>query len=413
MAGILLVYKKKIDLSTVVGLSSLVNHLFLPCLLFVKLGYLLSTKVLEHSYAVIVISSVASLLTFLLSNTLLCYLAQPTKQFRPWFNIGLVVPNMFSLMKLFIDTVCQDFDFHAPPFDLPDLRNEVHHGNSSSTHLNVDECEEYFEMYNFLYALPITMALFTLGPKYITSFRSQEIPPILEVIKKTEIHPDSIAVNDKAGSEIGIEDNNEFRDEEEKKDPVVGSPRLPSIYESLFRFPTSLAIPLGLFVGLISPLQDFFFDTESTFKFIGAGLTVLGRGVVPGLNTVMACTFALKVFSLDNKWDIFGNEKVLGISSKTLAVYTFSRMVIVPLITLGLLTAIYGTPAVPDQNSLKFMVNLVVIMPTSPVVLMFAHITGDSENAGILAIVGFFQFLFGLFSLTSLLILSLSTLNLL
>lgn len=427
-----------------VGLSSVMNNLFLPSLLFLRLGGNLSAEVLHHSYPLLLASLLITFITFLISNFIFCKWAEPKKNFKPWFNIGQLLPNQFSLPLLFISSVCEDVQFKPPPFHVPsedDLREVYYYdddGAANETFLNIDECIEIGELYNFLFAFPLTLALFTIAPLYIklvsgkppleTIMAIEQSRNVVRVSKEAERVPHS-QISSRAGIIVMRASNPMLRssvdllDEDEKVSISNSEPNhadnlakksnhCVNVVVAMFENPPAFALLVGLFVGLIPGCQDFVFGENAPFRAITDTFSLFGAGVSPVLNIILACTLALKLNSLENKWDMFGNEERVGISRKTLFYYAGCRMILMPIVTFAVLQGVYSAGGFQEDLLMKFVMNLLISMPTSPLLVMMAQISGDLESAQSLALSGLLQFMLSLFSMTVLLVLSLITLDL-
>lgn len=214
------------------------------------------------------------------------------------------------------------------------------------------ECVELGELYIFLYALFITLLLFTVGQQYVSDSSQAEDDRSSKGFIDTEARDQSAEVNTQdssAGSaatdtEIALEDDKAQRQsqgaeqqvsqgghgngtsksvadgEHKEEESNLGQQQKQDVLDSEGQNTSKLCLLLkaasspptiaqfaGILVGLVPPLQAVLFGNDAPLGAVTAGIQVLANGTVSVLNIIMACTLALKIKSLKNKSDLFGN----------------------------------------------------------------------------------------------------------
>ena len=105
---------------------------------------------------------------------------------------------------------------------------------------------------------------------------------------------------------------------------------------------------------------------------------------------------ARQLRSLRSWRELLGSSRV-GISTRTLAVLTFGRMALVPLLDSLVLAAML--PALPSSRLLRVLLFIEMAPPTASIVVLLANLSGRPQLAQLCAFALLPQYLVGMVSL--------------
>ena len=357
---------------------------------------------------------IMTMIYFAGSYFVLAPLAEPEESFGRWFVFGQAVPNVFSLPLVYISSLCEQVEIPRPEKLL--LRDATESNSTEEEFLSESECKALSELYVLLYSTLVCFFIFSAGLQYASratkdfSIREVEViqsspKSVEEALKSTKENLVDPEVNEAEVKSIELsvaEDENQV---EQPKHSLLGD-----LILSLKR-PANVAMLLGICVGISEPVQDFLFGNDAPLGSVSSGIQVVSSGTVSFLNIIMGCTLSLKVKSLTNKMDVFGSKERVGATSRTLLTYAVGRMVVFPALALGAFLLLEDVLFV-DDKLLKLSTFLCLPMPTANLIVALAQLAGQQRNAEILAIVGLLQFLFGVFTISTFIFVSLLSLDL-
>ena len=161
--------------------------------------------------------------------------------------------------------------------------------------------------------------------------------------------------------------------------------------------PPVIGMWLGLLIGLVEPLQRALFRQDAPLQVVGLALTSISECAVPMVNLMLAFSLGHKLRSLRSVRDLLGSESA-GISSRALALATFGRMLLIPLLHGSLLYAILD--ALPAGRLFRLLLFVEVAPPTASMVVVLAHMTKRPKAAQLVALAMVPQYLIAVLSLT-------------
>eukprot|EP00924_Labyrinthula_sp_SR-Ha-C_P008599 maker-scaffold_37-snap-gene-1.46-mRNA-1 protein AED:0.00 eAED:0.00 QI:151/1/1/1/1/1/2/145/385 len=345
-SGFILVKLKKINAHGVQLISQVSSNLFIPSLLFIRLGGTLSLDMLIYAYKLPLIGTFIVFYNYSIAKYILLPLANPPENIRVWFILGQTITNYVSIPLILLTSICSQISFPKSKFFSSINKTE---------YFTAEECLETAELYIFVMSFVSILLLFSFGWIYAEN----------QVIKTTK----------------GINE--------------VPSRTIYDLILLILNRPINSSQLLGISIGLISPIQTFLF---ATLEPLTSGVRIISRAATPTINVIMSCTLALRVETFDKLSDILNKEKI-GVEKRTILVYAFGRMVFVPAITFPWMY-ILGDIIFPDDDLMKLVVYLELFIPSANFTVVLAQMLKLTEVAETMAVGALLQYLIGIVSIT-------------
>jgi len=360
--GVYLVRKGVFDESSGRALSRTSTWVLVPSLLIVRMGGSLSPALIAEVWVLPVGGALVIALHFLIGRFVLTPIARPSKGFRPWFVYSMTFGNLAALPLIFITSLCKTGEIRKP--------------GSGTEILSPDECVELGETYLFIFIIVPNMLLFVVGHmiEHVqrAAYKKQEMKIRLAEEGKRSVESDATRTED-TSREISGDEN------EGNELAVVTRPRKASeeyeerefldLYEWIVMLRITLTQPsvaaslVALFIALIGPLQSFFFDDNSFVTPFMNTVRLLATGVVAVLNFTIAIILGVKVRK--TSWiNLLGSsDEGVGISRRSLVVFTFGRMVLIPGVSYLIIFLIQDK--LPNNQMLLIILYFLTSTPTA------------------------------------------------
>jgi predicted permease len=139
--GLLLVRYKVLDQGGVTSLSKLVNGLFLPLALFMRLGSTLSREVLARTWQLPIVFLLPMALSFLIGGWVVNH-TKVDRKVRPWLVVGLAFTNNLPIPLAFLTSICAHVEF--------DASDGLSASGAKGGKMSVAECLASGELYLFM-----------------------------------------------------------------------------------------------------------------------------------------------------------------------------------------------------------------------------------------------------------------------
>mmetsp|Transcript_11593 Transcript_11593/g.22810 ORF Transcript_11593/g.22810 Transcript_11593/m.22810 type:complete len:513 (+) Transcript_11593:525-2063(+) len=163
--GVFGVRKGVFDQRTGAMLSWLVKFVFVPSLMFIRLGEGLSQELFAEVWILMVMGLVVLLINWVL-GAMLVPIAKPTRSFRVWFIYSMTFPNITALPLAFIGAVCAGSKIRRP------ARTAIL-GTVEGEFYTATECVEVGELYLFIYIIFPNVLIFA-APTMLNAFYKPE-----------------------------------------------------------------------------------------------------------------------------------------------------------------------------------------------------------------------------------------------
>ena len=154
---------------------------------------------------------------------------------------------------------------------------------------------------------------------------------------------------------------------------------------------------IGMTVGLVKPLQTVLFAPGQPLQVVGLAIQALASACVPIINLMMAFSLGIKLKTLNSCTDLLGSEDA-GVSSRTLAVSTLGRMIILPAIHGTILYALLDQ--LPEGRLFRTIPFIEMAPPTASIVVVLAHLADMPKQAQLLAFAIVPQYIIAVVTLT-------------
>eukprot|EP00924_Labyrinthula_sp_SR-Ha-C_P006267 maker-scaffold_31-snap-gene-1.8-mRNA-1 protein AED:0.16 eAED:0.16 QI:0/0/0/1/1/1/2/0/421 len=380
-AGFMLVKLKKIDREGVSIFSQASNYLFVPSLLFVRLGSMLSLEVLKYAYILTVSGLALTIYYFVIAKLVLIPLANCTKRFERWFILGQSIVNYVALPLVLVSSICSQVKIEKPTF----FMSEEEKNSVETIFFTESECIETGDLYIFMFSALVSLLTFSAGWQYVL-----HSPDEVESVSTSE-STNAAAEVEKAeeGNKTSPQEIKEqpqtSESPEEKATGIEFAKKCWNMFLEIFIYrPLNFSQLAAILVGLIDPLRTLLFAPNGVLQSFSAGIAVIGTAATPLINVIIACTLSLKLLSLPNWRALLGGVETLGVSTRTVLLFAFGRMVIIPGITFAwfyfVVNAIF-----PEDKLMKLVALLELFVPTANMTVVLAQIIEQRDNAETLA----------------------------
>jgi len=409
VAGAALAWLGVITQPSVEAMSRLSQCLLIPCISFTVLGGNLNVEVFRETWILAVAGMAMVCVNFAFAQ-LLVPIGRPDPSFHPWFVLSITFPNNVAIPLVLSRALCAQEEPGAPEACF----------RTASTRV--------FTFSLFFLAM-LWLGAFNYAKAYIKT--ESNLPLVASDAKLDSISsgsPDSSTAGDERPAEAnvaGIESPEVTKDDkcdqsvvlsevpEMNPDCAVPSKKLsrekslPSVstlanitdqLKKAFANPPVIGSFFGMFVGLCGPVKALFFSEHAPLQAVASATAVIADAVVPLMNIVMAASLGLKLKSLRGKSNVL-SESSLGISWRTLLTMFVGRMLVLPLIFLGLLVA--GLDFLPEDRWLRLVLFMEPVAPTANMIIVIAHCLKQKEAAESMALSIIPQFLLFPFTATA------------
>jgi len=386
IGGYILVKAKLIDRKGVKLLASLSNYLFIPALLLLRLSGTLSLETFKYAWPLTLIG-IGSVLFNLLFAFLCLPIAQPTTEFRPWFLLAISLPNTVAVPLVLIASICNQIEVEVPAYYLEAEAFEVAENSTQAQFLTVSQCIDIGELYIFLYSILITLSVWALGIPLL-DMTAREKPR-----EDPESQSNQIVPREQNSGEEEIYDSDASADTKQKR---------PSHFKVILKQLTQPAVTsqfLGLLIGLTAPLQNLFFGPGAVLSSITASVQIIAGAALSIINLITAVSLSFKIVELESIKILFGDEERFGVSRRTLLSLMVGRMIILPLIGIGVFYVL-GDKLIPDDKLMLLVCFLEFSNPTANFVILIAQILERSRIGEIVALCVLPQYLVGIFTIS-------------
>lgn len=385
-------------------LGTITNLLLVPCLSISSLGRGLSVEVFvtQNGWVLVVIGFVSSL-CYAAIGFALRLIAKPEPAFARLFVIMLAIPNIVAIPIALTQSLCL--------FGAFDVEFE---GDRA-------KCVERALAYIFLYVSLDSINTFIIAFSYMAA---DTIPTTVSgmngggdssqrIVSSSDAKESPDVSRGGAGAMIsGGAQPAAHLAASTSVDVRVALSAWPACAVaikgqtlSLLRRPPVIAMSLGLFIGLTAPVQAVVYAEGGALAFVGQSVSMLGEAAVPIINLMVAFSLGHKLKSLTRWRDLLGSSEI-GISSRTLAVLTLGRMVIVPAADGLILYAMFGV--LPPSRLLRVLCFIEMAPPTASIVVLLTHLAKKPKLAQLCAFALVPQYLLVPLTLTATLVVALT-----
>lgn len=366
-----------------------------------------------------VIGITVVLINFLSTKYILIHIAKPTESFRRFYIVAQSYSDMVALPSVFVKSICSQRSFPVPDYF------EVFDENQTVV-MSESECVTQGQLYMFLYTVLILVSCWTLAYDYVAHHH------IMFFDEEAQDEDEKKFADNEASAQEQLldEENKSRKSANTKKSEILSeSPSLKEkqpnstrkivhaswehrvvVFLKNLLKPVLVGQAVGLFIGLIKPLQDLFYDSQGYFNSVGSAAIVFSDGFSSVINLVLSITLALKLIEIHKFTDVFGNEETIGASKRTIITMAVSRMIVLPGIMYSLFSIAdaLGFHYVPSSDKLiSFVIHLEMLTPTANTIVLIGNLIGQFHNAEIIAVSILTQYIFGIITITALTFMSL------
>eukprot|EP00741_Cyanophora_paradoxa_P021856 tig00021374_g21097.t1 len=178
------------------------------------------------------------------------------------------------------------------------------------------------------------------------------------------------------------------------RSPVPSPPSRPSPLALAREFlsPPMTAMLLAVVVGLATPIKRLIFGPTAPLRGLFAAVDLVGNATVPSGTIVLAATLAHSMRRApapapapvtEGKEPGEGGEETAGYDRRTIGCVVFARLVLSPLVGLGLWAAARACHLIPPDPVVDLVLLIETAMPTAQNIGLFAIVRGSKEAAAI------------------------------
>ena len=384
-------------------LARLCFTFFLPCMLITKIGKSFSVGMLQDAWVCCVLMPCWLLLSCCV-GILLRRVAKPPAWFARVFVVGMTFQNAVGLPLIFMETLCEQ----------PLLAGE-------------ENCLDRAVAFIFLSNLAWQLCLWTAGLQYLDTSSGTAQAPTAPTIVTTATKEESGAVPVRS-SELGatLQGVGETRAEAHKQSRQKQASRFLRTCQGVRRAllqPPVCAMFLGIFIGLVAPLQDaFFISVSSPLRPVMGAVGVMADPYIGVVNLIAACSLGKALQKQihflrraprrqNSEADDASSTRESGdttengatehetLPMRTTVLFVLGRLVVVPVTLVAICTLMLDQ--LPSDRVLRLVVMVVCIMPSANNAIVLCQLTGRQAGAEALATLYVLLYLFGLLTITA------------
>jgi predicted permease len=507
--GVAMAYAGKVDRKGLSVISTTLNYLFVPALLFNSMAQGLSLEALNFAWSLTIVGILVIPITAAIAFPILL-LDRPVQWFRPWFIFGLTFQNTVALPLVFVATICDQIQFskRTPSGDLILANGTSTTTPPTYTLFTPTECRVRGELYIFLYIFVNSLIFWVVAFEVMPSTAGSTVTDVNSITDNTSIssnghttannnntnsnsstkkqtddsnsnnnnnlilhhqstskqnlldqqqqqHIDDVELHSTtilaatttpsigggelsnnlattnnnntnnirptllttlsqaaegdlvAGSFYGttaaVERERFIRNKEERVwnsyiSHVINKYLPAPVRKVLYRIQTIILRPpiiaqlLGMFVGLIEPLQTALYSNQSVLRPVTNAIEVFSAGGVAMTNLSMAAGLGIKMKEMNRKYLCGGAPD--GISRRTTLVFIVARMIIIPAVLFLITWAVM--PILPQDRLLILVVFLMDCTPSANMIVVVPQILNYHKASDELSLLVLGQYLLAL-----------------
>jgi hypothetical protein len=163
---------------------------------------------------------------------------------------------------------------------------------------------------------------------------------------------------------------------------------------SLCARPPIIAQLLGMFIGLIKPLQDAFFAPASVLRPVTLSIKIFAVASTAVTNLSMSGGLGLKMREIQPR-HLFGGDPN-GLSRRATIGFVVTRMLVIPAALFGLTYLLQVTKLVPNDRLLLMVLYMQTMTPSANMCVVVPQILGDHQASGALSLLVLSQYIVAL-----------------
>lgn len=163
---------------------------------------------------------------------------------------------------------------------------------------------------------------------------------------------------------------------------------------SLCARPPIIAQLVGMFIGLIKPLQEAFFSPTSVLRPLTLSIKIFAVASTAVTNLSMSGGLGLKMKEIKVK-HLFGGDAE-GLSKRTTFGFVFTRMIVIPAVLFGLTYLLQIYQLVPQDRLLLMVLYMQTMMPSANMCVVVPQILGNHQASGALSLLVLSQYIVAL-----------------
>lgn len=402
LIGALIAWKGLVTPTDIKGLNSVLHLILIPSLSIASLGEGLSVELLGSEGWILAVIGFLAMVEFALFGLALRTIAKPSAAFHRLFVICCALPNVVAVPLSITQNLCElgafDDEFASAP-----------------------ACAKRARTYTFMYILFNSPMIWVFAYSYLTMntttapIQSKTLEPAVTTatadpagplpsglvasevkLVVSEVKPSVVVVN-RVYEERSVYPSSETKRQRWDRQRVAACKEAKFQAGFLLRRPPIIGMLIGLFIGLVAPVQEVLFDEDAPLHWIGLAVKGLGTSVVPCINLMMAFSLGHKLRSLGSWRELLGSTNS-GISQRTLFVLTCGRLIILPAIHGAILYALLDS--LPSSRLFRTLLFVEMAPPTASIVVVLAQVGRKPELAQLCAFALVPQYLVAVFTLT-------------
>lgn len=330
-----LAMRDSVDRPALTKMSYLTKVMFLPCLTFDSIASGMSVPFVRENWTLTVFGAAVVALGFVYGHCAALVMRVPL-DLRPWFTIGIALPNMIALPLILVEAICHE----------------------KMSGAQIAQCVEGATTRLFTVTLTHTPIIWICFLRYAKSYANEPdstVTPdaaVLAAAADAETASLKEGVDASSGqsvapSRIGASESDEIATPNPGTSVAEGDGRacncLAQVGAALMSNPPITATVAGLAVAFCTPVHEMLYAQGAPGSFIAGAVALVGKAS-PGLtNIISGGVFGLQLADARKARKNGGSASGLdiGLSRSAFAVFVVSRIVIVPLLSLGLVSSVF------------------------------------------------------------------------
>lgn len=364
-------------------LSYVAKTMFLPCLAFDAMASGLSIDFLQDNWQ-LPCCGMFVMASGLICGQILARIARVPKLLKPWFVLGVSMPNMIALPLVLLEAICRE---------------------ENAARAAISTCIANGTTRLFSVSFAQTPVFWTVCYAYAASCTEESTKPLCrkgstkeaaaDTAVDAEACTDSSPIGKVADETVPVSLTGHAVAPQDAQEAADKDGMCRTVLRSLME-PPVVANFVALPFAFVPWLHDMLYGQGAPFSFLASGIAVLGKAS-PGLtNLILGGTLGLQLLSL-RKDDPFGLQ-ALGISWPAMLLLVVGRIIIVPALCFTCLTLFIDF--LPDDRLSRLLLFFQPAGVTANVVTVLAQLLDRPDGARLIALASIPQMFMYIFTST-------------
>lgn len=373
-----LAMRGSVDNHTLKQMSYLTKVMFLPCLMFDSIASGMSVPFVRMNWMLVFFGAVVVAVGVIYGHCAAMVMRVPLN-LRPWFTIAIALPNMIALPLILVEAIC--------------------HEKTSGSH--IAQCVEGATTRLFTVTLTHTPIIWICLMRYAQSYANE--PDV--AVATDEAASVAVADAETASLKEGVDSSNSqvvapstIGDASESDENAAPRPGMTAVAQvrtegpsnclfarlgaALAGNPPITATVAALTVALCPPLRQMLYAQGAPGSFLAGAVALVGKASPGVTNMISGGVFGLQLAEARKSGGVAACLDV-GLSKMAFAVLVVSRIVIVPLLSLGMVYMFWDKMPMDPWSRL-----ILLFQPagtTANTVTLMAHVLNQRKGAELVA----------------------------